>query len=206
MGWEPDMAVRRFETILVMLPIIIGGAFVGYAISTVVRDYRSENAPAWKAGFANADEMDIAKKAGFSDPSLWHAELVRREALRDAQLAKIKAAQDEMKARDEAEKVASNAKFQVAIRGAIALRETMKNPDSFKLEQVMELPDGSLCYTYRAANSFNAIIPGQASYSPLKTAVSGSSAFPMLWSNKCKGYGAEIKNVAYALTNYYPRK
>jgi hypothetical protein len=85
------------------------------------------------------------------------------------------------------------------------LRESMKNPDSFKLERVVRMPDGSLCYTYRAANSFNAIIPGQAVFSPTKTAMSGSVEFPFLWSKHCKGYGSEVENVAYALT-YYPRK
>jgi hypothetical protein len=154
------------------------------------------------AGFADGSEMEQATASGFSDPAKWKAELSRRvEATRAAE-AKAEAAAAARKA----EKDESNRRFQAAVQGAIALREAMKNPDSFSLETVIRHADGSLCYTYRAANSFNAIIPGSAVITPTAGAASGDPAFAKLWNQHCKGYGEEIANVGYALTNFYPRR
>ncbi|MCK1322113.1 hypothetical protein IVA94_14675 [Bradyrhizobium sp. 156] len=187
-----------------MLPVIGGAVFLAYAIISTYQDYETRNKPAWTAGFAGADDMDQAKQAGFTDSASWKTEVERRAAARAAEQASVDAARAQVKAADDARKRESNERFQAAVRGALALRERMKNPESFTLERVTRSADGALCYTYRAANSFNAIIPGQAQLSPLK--VKGSESFPMLWSDKCKGFqGDEVENVAYALT-YYPRK
>jgi hypothetical protein len=91
---------------MVMLPVAAGAAFLGYAIFWALRDYQKHNTPAWNAGFTNADEMDVAKRDGFSDPSTWHAELGRRQAERAAQTTRIEAAKAQMKAREDAEKEA----------------------------------------------------------------------------------------------------
>jgi hypothetical protein len=199
------MAVSRLETLLVMTPIVAGLAFIGYAVQSTYRDYQTRNAPAWAAGFANVDDMEDAKKAGFATSALWQIETDRRASAHTAEKAKADANAAQAKAVEDRRKNESNEKFQIAVRGAIALRESMKNPDSFKLERVVRMSDGSLCYTYRAANSFNAIIPGQAALSPTK-GIKGSEAFPMSWSERCKGlFGEAVENVAYALT-YYPRR
>lgn len=153
-------------------------------------------------GFSSSSEMDQATEAGFTDPAKWRADITRRQE--EAKRAKAQA--DKISAEAKAAEEKSNREFQVAVQGAIQLREMMKNPDSFSLERVTQQSDGSLCYTYRAANSFNAIIPGQAVFSPLETAMTGMAKFPMLWSKHCKSYGREIENVGYALVNYYPRR
>lgn len=179
----------------------IGACFCIWAINQATVEAEKRDKTAKSAGFSDFSEMTAANNAGFTDPTKWKAEKdARATARRLAQAAIDKQATDEKAIKDE-----SNRKFQIAVQGAIALREMMKNPDSFSLERVNRMPDGSLCYTYRATNSFNAIIPGQAVFSPTETAISGSANFPMLWSKHCKGYGAEVANVAYALT-YYPRR
>lgn len=42
------------------------------------------------------------------------------------------------------------------------IKARSKNPDSFKLERAAVTADETICVTYRAANSFNAIVPGVA--------------------------------------------
>lgn len=185
----------------VILFVGIAGAFLIFAADRALVERQAAEKSAKSAGFSDASEMSAARDAGVTDPLKWKAEVARRqEAQRQA-----KAAADKQATEEKARKEESNRKFQIAVQGAIALREMMKNPDSFSLERVTRQSDGSLCYTYRAANSFNAIIPGQAVFSPTQTAISGQAAFPMLWSKYCKGYGQEVENVAFALT-YYPRK
>lgn len=42
------------------------------------------------------------------------------------------------------------------------IKSRSKNPDSFKLERAGITADETICISYRAANSFNAIVPGVA--------------------------------------------
>jgi hypothetical protein len=45
---------------------------------------------------------------------------------------------------------ASEAKFQLAYAGFVALRKDMRNPDSFKLEEALIMDKtGAVCYTYQ---------------------------------------------------------
>ncbi len=41
-----------------------------------------------------------------------------------------------------------------AIAGALRLQGSMRNPDSFKLEEVLIMGNGTVCYRYRAENGF----------------------------------------------------
>lgn len=185
----------------IILFLGVAAAFLVWSVFQTITERAKLNEKARIAGFADAAEMDDAAGNGIADPAKWRSEVARRaEAAKQA-----KARADARIAADKAAKEESNRKFQIAVKGALALREMMKNPDSFSLERVIRQTDGSLCYTYRAANSFNAIIPGQAVFSPTQTAISGSAQFPSLWSKYCRGFGEEVENVAYALT-YYPRR
>lgn len=56
---------------------------------------------------------------------------------------------------------AKEAQFQVDALKLRALKASLKNPASFDLVSVVRLTDGTLCLTYRATNSFNAIITEQ---------------------------------------------
>lgn len=53
------------------------------------------------------------------------------------------------------------AQFQADALKVRALKASLKNPASFELVSVVRLNDGTLCLTYRATNSFNAIITEQ---------------------------------------------
>ena len=78
----------------------------------------------------------------------------------------------------------------------------MKNPKSFDLETAIELPDGTLCVTYRATNSFNAIVPGQAVLSLKGNSVMSDDRekFPARWNATCaKKSGKDIAYIRQAL-------
>jgi hypothetical protein len=63
----------------------------------------------------------------------------------------------------------------------------MKNPDSFELEEALRMDDGTLCLSYRAANSSNTIIPGRAVISMGSTITSAADReqFDPIWSKFC---------------------
>jgi hypothetical protein len=69
-----------------------------------------------------------------------------------------KAEQAARKAKEDIE----NAKFARDVAVVRQLKSSMKNPASFDLEEATRMDDGTLCVSYRARNSFNAVIPGEA--------------------------------------------
>ena len=69
-----------------------------------------------------------------------------------------KAEQAAKKAKDDID----NAKFYRDVAVVRQLKASMKNPASFELEEAIRMDDGTLCISYRARNSFNAVIPGEA--------------------------------------------
>ena len=94
--------------------------------------------------------------------------------------------------------------FQRAVAGAKTLKESMRNPDSFKLSQALMMNDGAVCYEYRAQNGFGGMNVGQAVLSPKgKFKSSESDGFSSLWNKECAhkigtdktwevGYGAGL--------------
>jgi hypothetical protein len=74
------MAVGRIETFLVLLPIIAGAAFVGYAAITVQNASVARNAAAISVGFSGSEDQDLAKTSGFVDAGKWHAYIAAEKA------------------------------------------------------------------------------------------------------------------------------
>lgn len=93
-----------------------------------------------------------------------------------------KAEQAAKKARDDEE----NEKFARDVLAVRQLRSAMKNPASFSLEKVSRTDDGTLCVSYRATNSFNAVIPGQAVITKTEIVVSDDrDRFVPVWNRRC---------------------
>jgi hypothetical protein len=107
----------------------------------------------------------------------------------------------EPSAEEKAKKAAEDAQWQREVIAVSQLRKGMKNPTSFNLEQALRMADGTLCLSYRATNSFNAIVPGRAVVS--KTAITTSdneSRFTPLWNKLCGGKsGTDITYIRRAL-------
>jgi hypothetical protein len=83
---------------------------------------------------------------------------------------------------------AEEAKFQLAVAGAKQLRDSMRNPDSFKLGQTLIMSDGSVCYDFRAQNGFGGMNVDHAVVTPSgQFKSSESSGFTALWKKECAG-------------------
>lgn len=78
------------------------------------------------------------------------------------------------------------AAFQRAVAGAKQLKQSMRNPDSFKLGETLIMHDGAVCYDYHAQNGFGGMNAGQAVLSPSGQFKSDeSSGFTNLWNKEC---------------------
>jgi hypothetical protein len=74
----------------------------------------------------------------------------------------------------------------LALVGAKAILSSAKDPDSLEWKSIIYHPDGAACYSYRARNSFNAMILGNAVLANGKILVEGSSdGFSRSWNKEC---------------------
>lgn len=170
--------------------LLAGGAVAGlswFAISAIEKN-RTVEATGAAAGFADAAEYKAASAKGFDKPEAYRryldTERVEQQK-RDAEAAKVKAREE--------------AQWQEAIRYVVALRKGMKNPDSFKLESAIRTKDGFYCFEYRATNSFNAMIPGQAIVGNGKAATSDQrNVMVPLWNKHCTKPGEDLHTLVFA--------
>ena len=85
-----------------------------------------------------------------------------------------------------AAKQREEAVFQLAVLGAKHLRDSMRNPDSFKLAEVLMMDNGAVCYTYRAQNGFGGVNVGSAVLSRTgQFRTNETSGFRTLWNKEC---------------------
>lgn len=85
----------------------------------------------------------------------------------------------EQRAAEAEAKAKSEAEFQRVVTVARALKASAKNPASFELVDALYMPSGAVCITYRATNSFNAIVTDNAAIG--KDGKSGD------WNKLCGG-------------------
>jgi hypothetical protein len=74
--------------------------------------------------------------------------------------------------------------WEYAVLAVDQLKQSMKNPASFELEEVLRMNDGTLCIKYHATNSFNAIVPGYAIIRQNRISAEG-------WNRYCAGKSGE---------------
>jgi hypothetical protein len=95
----------------------------------------------------------------------------------------------EQKAEQAAKKAFEDAEAKQFARDVLAVRRlqaAMKNPASFRFERASRMEDGTLCVFYRATNSFNAIVPGQAVITSNQIVVSDDrDRFIPAWNRRC---------------------
>jgi hypothetical protein len=68
----------------------------------------------------------------------------------------------EQKKAQEAAKELKNKMYDSYVDGVILLKKKMKDPSSFEVESAYALPNMTVCYKYRAKNSFGALDVGYA--------------------------------------------
>lgn len=113
-----------------------------------------------------------------------------------AALASVEAAKTpEQRAAEAKQAAATEAQFQRIVRGAKTLKQSSKNPDSFKLTSAILLASGTVCYSYSGTNSFNAVVPGYAAM--VKDTLQTSET---AWQTHCNGKtGESFGHARYAL-------
>ncbi|HJU11106.1 MAG TPA: hypothetical protein VJ728_09530 [Candidatus Binataceae bacterium] len=132
-----------------------------------------------------------AQKAKAEAEQRVEAEHAKREA---EQAAKEKA--EEAKHKAETDRISRDTAW--ATTFAKALRNSMRNPASFELNEVLVMDDNSVCFTYRAQNGFGGINVDQAVLTPrLKFRTAEQPGFSPLWARYChakRGFD-ETRNV-----------
>lgn len=84
----------------------------------------------------------------------------------------------------------NQSRLAVAAVGAENIRDSMNDPESFKLTSAFIVEEtGAVCYGFRARNQFGGVGTLQAVYSPTKGGVKTSEmpGFRTLWNRECKG-------------------
>jgi hypothetical protein len=96
------------------------------------------------------------------------------------------------------EQVAATKREDQAVRratlGAIMLKKSMRDPDSFKLESALVINGtGAVCYDYRAHNGFGGVNAEQAVLSAdgMRFKTSTMDGFAALWNRECANKSGE---------------
>ncbi|ULK98890.1 hypothetical protein [Bradyrhizobium sp. I71] len=188
-----------------MAILFVGGAaiFAMLSLDKVLTENKRLDTLAQQAGFADNEEMQSAQAAGFSEAGPYRAKLKADTEAKPEQERQRAEAAARAKAAEEADKKVRQARFEQGSMYAIALKKSMKNPDSFKLEVARRTDDGIFCFEYRAANSFNAIIPGKALFGAGKAATSDQAGFAPLWNKHCTKPAERFETIVYAMKNGY---
>jgi len=76
--------------------------------------------------------------------------------------------------------------------GALALKNASKDPETFELKAATVMADGTTCYSYRAKNSFGAMLAGDAvltSSGKILVHEKDGNAFVSVWNKNCTKAG-----------------
>jgi zinc-ribbon domain len=75
----------------------------------------------------------------------------------------------------------------LALLGARALKAGSKDPKTFEFEKIVAHPNWTVCYEYRAKNSFNAVLAGEAVLVKNKMLVHerDGNSFVRAWNKSC---------------------
>lgn len=102
----------------------------------------------------------------------------------------------EIKAREAAEKAEHDAMVNRAAIGARVLKKSALDPERFKLESALVIDgSGAVCYTYRAANMYGGVVPGQAVLASKtdRFLTDAEPGFVTMWNAECGGRtGSEV--------------
>jgi hypothetical protein len=77
--------------------------------------------------------------------------------------------------------------FQAAVGGALLLRKSMRDPESFKVSSALVMGAETVCYEYRSRNGFGGMSVGQAVLAIPRAAFKTNemSGFSKVWNKEC---------------------
>lgn len=171
--------------------VIAFGAFLLFMmiVSVFQADQTAQKAANDLAKRAEAERQRVAALT----PEQRAVEMKKREEQDKARRAAQQKAVAEKKRQDEAKSKRSE---QIADAGnaLVALRQSMKSPESFELKSLIVKDSGAACYDYRAINSFGAKLKGNAVMIPsgrMYVHESDDSGFVAAWNKYCTKSGGE---------------
>lgn len=149
-----------------------------------------------KLAAAKAAKAERQRIASLTPTQLAAEEKEKREkAEAVVKVAAEKAARIEAeKAKALADKNKRRTQEVLAAIGANQLKNAAKDPDTFLLKSLYLAPDGTACYIYRAKNSYNALLKGQAvltTKGKMFIAEYDENRFANVWNKSCTESGGE---------------
>lgn len=139
----------------------------------------------------NASDVTASKKAEDARMAAMTPEQRSQvQAQKAAQEATSKAQKNKQDAVDKAQKEKESQTLALVLMGAKALKQGSKDPVSFEFTSIVTQPNASVCYEYRAKNSFNAMLAGAAVLSKGKLLIhERDGTFSSVWNKNCTPAG-----------------
>ncbi len=134
------------------------------------------------------------------------AENVRVEQARIAALTpQQRQAEIDANAKKAADAQVYEATAYFAAAATLRLRAAMKNPKSFELDNVHITTNKYICLNYHSANSFNALMPGEAIITPANEIFNSDQQlekFRRAWNKECTKPGRDAtQHILYYIKN-----
>lgn len=100
----------------------------------------------------------------------------------------------EQRGQEKADTAKRDSQLQLGAQGALTLKHAAKDPEAFELRKAVVKIDGATCYSYRAKNSFGAVMPGEAVLSKtghIYIKEQDESGFARVWNKECAVAGGD---------------
>lgn len=136
---------------------------------------------------STAPRRDVEKTAAQIQKE-FEQDLEKKKSLKAAEIEEIKRVEREKEIKDRSRKAAVADGPRRAEIGALTLRASMRDPDSFRLEAARVVSDsGTVCYVYRSKNGFGGYTSGLAILlsDTFELVLSDKSGFHDLWHKEC---------------------
>ncbi|HEY5582563.1 MAG TPA: zinc ribbon domain-containing protein [Rhodoferax sp.] len=138
-----------------------------------------------RADSAAADKAEADRVAAMTPEQRDQA-----KAQREKQDAANKVQKDKQDAVEKAQKDKESQTLALALMGAKTLKQSSKDPQTFEFTSIVTQPNSTVCYEYRAKNSFNAMLAGAAVLSKGKLLVhERDGSFVPVWNKNCTPAG-----------------
>lgn len=93
-----------------------------------------------------------------------------------------------------AETTKQDLQIKSAAAGAVMLKSSMKDPEAFELKSLLMSKGGYFCYSYRAKNSYGAVMPSSAVMTPAGEMLfeeKKAKDFYRHWNKECTASGGK---------------
>jgi hypothetical protein len=147
----------------------------------------------WALSHYHDRQLEAEEAARLAAITPQQREAMRQRAIKEREANRQRIEQKRLAA---AEKAEADALVNRAAVGARVLKKSALDPERFKLESALVIDGtGAVCYTYRAANMYGGIMPGQAVLSAKGEAfmTDAEPGFVKMWNAECGGRtGSEV--------------